>query len=340
MNPLLLLVELFITPLVPEGYQYDRGKQKILHNREFVTTADCRDYAMLTLNSGTDTYLILSRCTEEWRLTHSDGSSQSLEDQASQLNTKYLSLRQGEALWLVNIADHERLLYLSSKGITEIRDFRYLEGGWLLQTGGFWIFVREPHESSTELIRLAPLFNDNERNPIYWNALSGGGYLSSEKILALVFYIGGERHFSLYDTVAGTWRLRPPELLLPEERQALERGHNVIFRLAIPAGNARLYYDIYNGTEKIGRSAFHHEGESVIFSFKAQPGRHLIRLDRFTAAAGKQDAGFVREKNIRQLEPISVNVPTDRAVLIYIRPGKKNENKPLVLDYSYLPIAP
>lgn len=336
MPVLLTLIEILFLPIVPQGFTFQDNH--VYYESEIITNKNCQDYATINVSQNDQTsYRIVSLCGDDWLVFRLDGSNQPLSLFASEAQSTYIALRTSISLWLVNLHDTQKLLYLTSKGISEIPDFRTLSGGLLLQTKGNWFFTAQQSKSNSTIIRLDPLFNSDTERLKYWDALTSGGYLTDDNLLVLTFYLAGEKHFALYDTSLNIWRLRPPGLLYPDEQDALNENKNVIFRLALPVGDVRLYYDIFIGSEKVGRTRFHSEGESVFFATTVKPGKYLLKLEKYISRTHTKSTGFTREKNLKQLSPLSVNIPKDRAVLIYIRPGYPNENKPLVLDYSYLP---
>lgn len=326
---------LILAPKTLADFSYDAKKQKYVQEQNYLSSENCFDYALFAKNN--EEFRVIALCPQGYLIFNPNGTSEKIEFLASLFPKNFFILREKEYLWFLTEENGEKLYYLHPKGISEIRDFRSLEGGWLLFVQGRY-FLLAPQEVQAQLISLLP-FPESFQNPkSYWHFLSGGGFLISQGILALNFYIAGEKATAIYDTQEARWKLLPRELLYPEEIRALETGQNVLFRFPVPAGPNRYYFVIFQGNEEVGRTEIQNEGETAFFSLKVKPGRYLFQAKRYSSQQKGDSRKFLLEKNIFQAEPISVNLIFGSQVLIFLREGQKHEKKAFVLDYTYLPL--
>ncbi|MCS6984643.1 MAG: hypothetical protein NZM25_05920 [Leptospiraceae bacterium] len=329
----LLVFQLFLAPLVSPGYGYDTKRQKYFYGELYYSPPSCQDHALVLTPRGG---FAISLCGGSWQIFGTQQTPYELEALAREWHTTLYYLRDQEYLWYFPLEDRDRLLYLNPKGIAEIRDFRTMEGGWLISLKGDWYLIYAIKESHAQVHQITPMpsLQEGMENP--WLYLSSAGYLPGQGLLALIFYYGGQKTLALYGTQDSRWYLHPVSFLWREEKAALQAGKNVIFRLALSPAPNRIYYTILRGGEEVGRTEIHNEGENGFFAMSLPEGRHVFQVKRYRSQQGKGGTHFALDKNILQPEPVSVNLLAGQNVLLFLRKGRKEENKAYVLDYTYL----
>ncbi|MCB1146371.1 MAG: hypothetical protein KDK38_06180 [Leptospiraceae bacterium] len=292
-----------------------------------VSDKQCRDRGVVQfVEAQKESYYLASICDNKPRL-FALSDAESFDSMSKPPQLEWYTLENKD--WFLYLGEAEpSLLFLGNKKDFVINEFLWQPRSFVMNINQTLYIAEKQHDFAVQMTKLAK-FPPGANIKLQPNTMDYWLLKDADLLLLRNGEISNE--LAVYDFKQNEWLLLPPVEFDEEEQKAMGNA-NILLRLELPPDTRRFYYKIFVNSEQLGRTRFATQGEKVLHSLQLKPGRHVIRLEKYSAEELSGNVEYEREKNIHQLEPISIDIDNNAKYLLYIRPGTSDESKPFVLE--------
>lgn len=318
--------------------------------------------------SDTDNFYILSYCKEKALSGNGQWSWYSADLSADKNSTqrKYLPAREeflndyrifsvGKKSLVIEDKKKKTLSVLSLNSVrASMRELeRYKSSPQLLffELGENW-YILYPQdvpidnplliEGDYSILRRLPAYLNEIPADSYWALIDHLFWVKEENLLFFRFVERWKDDLAAYDLKNEEWVFAPSSLLpLSLWHQIRQKKANLLIQISQKLAlqkqwqpSDKVYYEIEIDGKSAGKSEIVPDGQEISLLFYLESGRHRVEIIRYVAENEK----YVRDNNIRQLNPVTVSPSPQRLIYLYTQEGLPADSKPYFLQGLSLPL--